>query len=159
MPGKKRSGKIDQIRDHSIVCICPEAGELKAVAGLFLLLLAGLRILDGVKASAVGIILGVGAVADHKDLHVLKEAGSRPERIPLIPIDLIEGLPDRHAAPFQLHVDHRKPVDQDRDIVAIIVPGAFLLADCVLIDHLQEVIVNILLIDQRDVLGAAVVTL
>ena len=56
-------------------------------------------------------------------------------------------------------MDHREPVDQDRDIVAVIVPGAFFLADSILIDHLQEVVVNILLIDQRDVLGAAVVTL
>ena len=40
MSGKKGPGKIDQIRNYPVVCIGPEAGELKAVTGLFFLLLA-----------------------------------------------------------------------------------------------------------------------
>lgn len=100
MPGKEGSGKVDQIRNHAVVRICPEASELKAVAGLFLLLLAGFRIFDGIEPGAVGIILGVRAVTDHKNLNILEQTGSSPEGITLIPVDLIESLPDSDTAPF-----------------------------------------------------------
>ena len=56
-------------------------------------------------------------------------------------------------------MDHREPIDQDRDIIAVVVSGTFLPADSILIDYLQEVVVDILLVDQRDILYAAIVTL
>ena len=97
MPGEESPGEVNQIRDDTVVCVCPEAGELKAVAGLFLLLLAGFRVLDRIEPGAVGIVLGVRAVADHKDLDILKQTASGPEGISLITVDLIECLSNRHA--------------------------------------------------------------
>jgi len=38
----------------------------------------------------IGVILCVNTIADHKDLHILKEAGIDPEGVPLIPIDLVK---------------------------------------------------------------------
>ena len=79
MPGEECFCKIDQVRDDMVLCVCPEAGEFKAVAGLFLLLSAGIRILNGIKAGAVGVVFGVGPVTDYKNLYILKKPGSRPE--------------------------------------------------------------------------------
>ena len=100
MPRKESPCKINQIRNHLIVCVCPEGCEFEAVTGLFFLLLAGFRILDGVEAGAVGIILRIRSVGDHKDLDVLKETRPSPERIALISVDLIERLADRYPAPL-----------------------------------------------------------
>ena len=137
MPGKEGPGEVDQVRDHAVIGISPETGELKAVAGLFLLLLAGLSVLYSIEASTVGIILGVRAITDHEDLDILEQTTSSPKGIPLIPVDLIERLPDGHTASFQLHMDHWESIDQNRYIIAIVVPRSFVLADGILVDHLQ----------------------
>ena len=100
MPGKEGPGKVDQIRNHAVIGICLETGELKAVAGLFLLLLAGLSVLYSIEASTIRIILGVRAITDHEDLDILKQTASSPERISLVTVDLVESLPNGHAAPF-----------------------------------------------------------
>ena len=123
VPGKEGSGEVDKIWDHPVAGIGPEAGELETVAGFFFLLFAGLCVLDGIEAGAVGIILGVRPVADDKNLDILEQAASRPEGIPLIPVDLVESLPYGYAPPLQLHMDHREAVDEDRHIVAVVVLG------------------------------------
>ena len=79
MPSKEGAGKIDQVWNHTVTGICPETGKFKTVAGLLFLLFSGLRVLDGIEPSAVGIILRVGAVADHKNLNILKQTASSPE--------------------------------------------------------------------------------
>ena len=148
MLGKEGASKVDQIRDHPVVGIRPEAGKFKAVAGLFLLLFAALGILDSIPASAVGIVLGVGAVGDHEDLGVLKQTAACPEGISLIAVDLIEGLTDGHASALQLDMHQREAVDQDGDIIAVEVLGAVILADFVLVDDLKQIVVNVLLVDR-----------
>ena len=159
MPGKEGPGEVDQIRNHAVIGIGPEAGELEAVTGLFLLLLTRLCILDGIEPGAVGIILGVRSVADHEDLNILEQTGASPEGIALISVNLIESFPDSDPAPFQLHMDHREAVDQDRHIIAIAVPRSFILADGILIDDLKKVVMDVLLINQGDVFGGTVITL
>ena len=159
MPGKEGPGEVNQIRNHTVIGICPEAGELKTVAGLFLLLLAGLSVFYSIEPSTVGIILGVCAITDHKDLDILKQTASSPERISLVTVDLVESLPDGHAAPFQLHMDHWESIDQDRYIITVAVPCSFILTDSVLIDDLKKIIMDVLLVDQGDVLGGAIITL
>ena len=70
MLGKESPGKVHQIREYPVVGVGPERGKFKAVAGLFLL--DGRRSLfDGAPAGGVGIILGVGAVGDDKNLHIV----------------------------------------------------------------------------------------
>ena len=97
---KECPGKVDQIRQHTVIRIGPVGGKFKAIAGLFLFRLAVFGILDGIVAGAVGVVLGICAVGDHENLHILVQTAARPERIPLIAVDLVERLPDGHPAPL-----------------------------------------------------------
>ena len=159
MTGKEGAGEILQIRDDAIVRICPERSELKAVTGFFLFRCPGLMILDGVETGTVGIILGVDAIGDNKDLDILEETATGPEGIPLITIDLIEGFAEGNAPALELNMHKGQAVDEDRNIVAIIMAGTLGLADLILIDDLQDIVMDILLIDEENVLGHAVVPL
>ena len=154
--GEKRLGEVDQIGDDPVVRVSPERSEFKAVGGLALLS-AGL-LMHGVPARGVGVILSVRAVRDHKDLDILKEPAAGKEAVALIAVDLVERLADRDAAAFELDMYHRQTVDEDRDVIAVVVLGAVIPADLILVDDLHEVVVDILLVDQRDVLAGAVVT-
>ena len=69
----------------------------------------------------------------------------------------MERLANRDPAPLEFHMHHRKAVDENRDIVAILVPCSLVRSHLVLMDHLQGVHVDILLVDERDILRAPVV--
>ena len=76
---------------------------------------------------------------------------------------LVERLTDLHAAPLQLQMHERQPVHEDRHIVAIrmrrrILPRARTALHRVLMDHLQAVVMDIVLVDQTDILRRAIVT-
>ena len=154
---KEGPGKVDQIRQHMVIRIGPVGGKFKAIAGLFLLGLAVFGVLDGIVAGAVGVVLGICAVGDHKNLHILIQAAARPERIPLVAVDLVERLPDGHPTPLQFHMNQRKAVDQNRHIVAVIMPRAVCLFYLILVDDLQSVVMDVLLVDQRNVFGASII--
>ena len=83
-----------------VVGVRPERGEFKAVACFALFRLAGCRVFDGVKPGAVGIVFGVCAVRDDKNLHILKQARACPKAVALIAINLIECLPNGNAPAF-----------------------------------------------------------
>lgn len=159
MPGKERARKVDQIRYYPVVGIRPEGRELEAVGRLLLVRLGRLGILDGVPAGGVGIILGVGAVADHEDLDILKQTAAGPERIPLISVDLVERFADGHAPSLQLHMDERQAVHQDRDVILVVMLGTFRLAHFILIDNLKVIVVDVLFVDEQDILAGAVIPL
>lgn len=157
VPGEEGAGEVDEVGDHLVVGVRPEGGELKAVAGLLLFGLAGGRLPDGVKPGGVGVVLGVGAVGDDKDLHILEQAAPRPEGVPLVAVDLVEGLPDGHAPALELDMYQGQAVDQHRHIVAVVMLGPLLLAYLILVDDLETVVVDVLLVDEGDVLGGAIV--
>ena len=159
MLGKERFGKVDQVGDHPVVGVRPERGKLKAVAGLFLFDFSGRCILDGVIAGGVGVILGIRAVGDHKDLHVLIQSAPCPEAVPLIAIDLIKRLTDRNAPALQFDMHEGKSVDQHRHVITVIMLRSGILSYDILIDHLHAVVMDVLLIDERDVLGCPIVTM
>ena len=97
------------------------------------------------RRGGVGVVLGQRAVADHEQLHVLEQARAGPEAVALVAVDLVERLADVHAAALELDVHQRQAVDQDRHVVAVGVLGAALaLADLVLVDDLQPVVVDVL---------------
>ena len=154
---KECPGKVDQIRQHTVIRIGPVGGKFKAIAGLFLFRLAVFGILDGIVAGAVGVVLGICAVGDHENLRILVQTAARPERIPLIAVDLVERLPDGHPAPLQFHMNQRKAVDQNRHIVAVIMPCAVCLFYLILIDDLQAVVVDVLFVDQCDIFGTSII--
>lgn len=157
VPGEEGTGEVDKVGDHLVVGVRPEGGELKAVAGLLLFGLAGGRLPDGVEPGGGGVVLGVGAVGDDKDLYILEQAAPRPEGVPLVAVDLVESLPDGHASALELDMYQGQAVDQHRHIVAVVVLGPLLLAHLILVDDLEPVIVDVLLVDEGDVLGGAVV--
>ena len=155
--GEEGAGEVDKVGDHLVVGVRPEGGELKAVAGLLLFGLARGRLPDGVEPGGVGVVLGIGAVRDDEDLHILKEAAPRPEGVPLVAVDLVEGLPDGHAPALELDMYQGQAVDQHRHIVAVVVLGPLLLAHLILVDDLEAVVVDVLLVDEGDIFGGAVV--
>ena len=52
---------------------------------------------------------------------------------------------------------HREAVDEDGDVIAVVVPCAVALADLILIEHLNKIVVDVLFVDEGDVFGGAVV--
>ena len=54
-------------------------------------------------------------------------------------------------------MNQRKAVDQNRHIIAIIMPRTVRLLHLILVDDLQAVVVDVLLVNQRDVFGAAII--
>ena len=155
MLGEKCPGEVHQIGEYPVVGVGPEGGKFKAVAGLFLLLGGGSGLPDGVPAGGVGIILGVGAVGDHKNLHILIQAAARPKAVPLVAVYLIKRLPNRHAPAFQLDMDQGQTVHQNRHIIAVVIPRPVLLVHGVLVDDLEAVVVDVLFVNEGDIFALA----
>ena len=154
MLGKEGLGEVCQVGDHPVVSVCPEGGKFKAVAGLLASGLPSASLLDVADTGGIGVIFGVGAVGNDEDLDILIQAAPRPEAVPLIPLDLVKGLGQRHAPPLELYVYERETVDQDRHIIAgVVLPLALL----VLVEHLEAVVVDVSLVQQVDIFGGSAV--
>ena len=65
--------EVNQIRDNTVIGICPEAGKFKAVACFSFFRLAGGSILYGIKASAVGVVFRICSIGDNENLHIFKQ--------------------------------------------------------------------------------------
>ena len=148
-------GEGHQVEDGHVVGVRPPAGELEAVGGLLAAGLLSGALLDGAEARGVGVVLGVGAVGDDEDLHVLVQAAAGPEAVALVALDLVEGLLDGHAAALELDVHERQAVHQHRHVVAVLVIALLR----VLVHHLHAVVVHVALVDERDVAHGSVVHL
>ena len=100
MLGKECLCKVNQIRNYSVIGICPEGCELKAVACFTFLAPSCIGILDGIESRAVGIILGICSIGNNKYLHILIESTACPETVTLISVYLIESLSNGNASAF-----------------------------------------------------------
>ena len=98
----------------------------------------------------------MGSVGNHKDLHIFVQACTCPKAVPLIPVNLVEGFFQRHTPAFQFHMHQRQTVHQYGNIITVIIIAAFLR---ILIQDLQIIVMNVILINQRNVLGGSVITL
>ena len=154
---EKGLGKVHKVGDNSVARIRPKGSKFKAVAGFLLFHLVGMCVFNVVKPGGIGVILCIGAVGHHKNLHILKQARSRPKAVPLVAVYLVERLPDGHAPPLEFNMHHRQAVDQNRHIIAVVVGRALLFGNSILVDDLQAVVVDVLFIEQRDVFAAAVI--
>ncbi len=162
---EERFHERGQLRDRLVVRVGPPTGELERVARLpALASTARLLLLGQVPvASAVGVVLRQRAIADHKQLHILEQARARPEAVTLVTIDLVERLADVHATPLQLDVHHRQPVDEHGHVVPVgvlrttIGSGTFAAPDLVLVNDLQLIIVDVRLVNQRNVLRRPII--
>ena len=96
--------KINQIRNHTVIGICPEAGKLKTVTGLGLTCSPFLMFLFCIPSGTVGIILCVRAIGNNKNLNIFIQSASCPERISLVAVDLIECFTDSNSSAFQLNL-------------------------------------------------------
>ncbi len=153
--GKEGAGEINQIRNCPVCAVSPEVGELEAVAALFSAWdRARLLIVQMFFAGGVGVVLGMRAVGEDKELHVFKQPRAAPEAFAVVAIDLVEGFTQGNAAAFELHVHHRKSVDQNGHIVA---RWVFALGSFILVKHLEAVVVDGAFIKQVNVLVGAVV--
>ena len=157
MSCKKRSRKVHQICDYPVVGICPKRSKLKTVAGFCAFSFSGFGFFDGVKTSAVGVVLRISAVGDDEDLHVFVQSAACPKAISLVTVNLVERLSNRYATAFQLDVYQRESVHQNGHIVTVVMLCPLGLGDLVLVDDLQEVVVDVLLIDEGNVLGRTIV--
>ena len=70
-----------------------------------------------------------------------------------VPMHLVEGLTNRHAALFQLHLHQRQTIDQNRHVIAVGVTASLLK----LFDHLHLVAGDVFLVQQVNVLDAPIV--
>ena len=156
---KECLGKIYEIRYNTIIRISPKASKFKAVAGFLFLGFSGFCILYSIMTGTVRVILRIRPVADNKDLDKLKQAAPCPERISLIPVDLIKRLPDWHSTTFQLNMYERQTIHQDSNIIPVIMFCALVCADNILVYYLQAVIMNIGFINDCDILGTAIIPL
>ena len=109
MPRKECLCEVNQIRNDLVVCVSPKGSKFKAIAGLFLFCLPRVGILDGIEACAVGVVLGVCAIRDDKNLNILEQTRSCPEGISLVTVDLVKRLPDSNTPAFQLICTSGKP--------------------------------------------------
>ena len=159
MPRKESLREIDEVRNHCIIRIRPETCEFEAVARLRPARPALLILLHRIEARTVRIVLRIRPIGNHENLYILVEPCPCPERIPLIPIDLIECLADLHPAPLQLQMHQRQPVYQDRHVIAIVIGSPILLPILILMNHLQAVIMDLLFINERDILRRPVIPL
>ena len=106
------------------------------------------------EAGGVAIVFRFRPVGDDKYLNVIIQSRARPKRIALIAVYLVEGFLQRHATLFQFTMHQGQTIDKDGHIIAILFGSSFW---HILIEHLQMVVVNILLVNQFDVLRIAVV--
>ena len=98
--------------DGAVAGICPEAGELKAVGCLFAAAaVAAIVLLDVTEAGGIGVVFGVSAVGDDKNLHIFIQPRPGPEAVPLVAVDLVEGFFQGYAPAFQLHMNQGQTVD------------------------------------------------
>src|SRR3989344_2269265 len=93
----------------------------------------------------IAVILCVCAVLNNKQLHVFKKSCGSKKAFTLITIDLIEGFLNSNPAALKFYMHQRQAVYQYRHVIAV---GALSLIRRVLIDHLQTIIVNIVLFEE-----------
>ena len=128
--------EVNQIRDNTVIGICPEAGKFKAVACFSFFRLAGGSILYGIKASAVGVVFRICSIGDNENLHIFKQPTACPKGITLIAIYLIECLSDRDSSALQFDMNYRQTIDQHRNIITIVILGSIFFSNYILIDNL-----------------------
>ena len=152
--------KINQIWNHTVIGICPEAGKLKTVTGLGFTCSPFLMLLFRIPSGAVRIILCICTIGNDKNLNVLIQSASCPERIPLVTVNLIERLTDGYTSAFQFNMHKRQTVYQYCNIIAVVMLRTILCEGIhlVLIDDLQPVVMDVLFIYKRNILGRTVIT-
>ena len=157
MLGKESFGEVYQVGNYLIVRVRPKRRKFKAGARPAFLRLTRAGVFNGIVARAVGIIFCIRSVADNENLNVLEKPATCPKRISAVTIDLIKCLANGDAAPLKLDMNKRKAVYQNSYVVAVIMPRALRGADCILIDDLQAVVMNVVAVNERDVFRQAVV--
>lgn len=98
---------------------------------------------------SVGVVLRQRAVTDDEQLDVFEEAGPCPEAVALVAINLVKRLADVHTAALELHMHQRQPVDENSNVIPVRPSRASRsLANLILVNDLQPVVVYVLLVDE-----------
>ena len=96
------------------------------------------------------------SVRDDEYLDVIEKSASGPEAVAPVSSNLIERLANRDSAALKLDMHERQPVHKNGNVIPAS-PGLSNLPRLVLVDHLQIIVVDILLVDEPYVLYRAVV--
>ena len=149
-------GKVLQVADKIVFPIAPVAGKLKRVAlnFLFLPLLLVSFLLTSI-AGGIAVIFGFRAIADDKQLNVVKHSLACPETFASIAVYLIKGFPDAYTSAFQLNMNEWQTVHQDGYIIAV---GMSSTSGHVLVDNLQIVLEHVIFMDKMNIGINTVVT-
>ena len=158
MPCEKSLCKINQIRNHTVIGICPKAGKLKTVTGLGFTCSPFLMLLFRIPSGAIRIILCICTIGNDKNLNVFVQSASCPERIPLVAVNLVESLTDGNTSAFQFNMHKRQTVYQYCNIIAVVMLCTIFRANHILINDLQPVVMDVLLIYECNILGRTVIT-
>ena len=147
---EERKGKVYQVENRLIGSVSPIRCELKAVAGLLsaFLWIMLLNLLDMGVACCVAVILGLSAVADDKQLHILIKSCASPEAFALIAVYLVKCLFNAYATSLQLHMNQWQTIDKNCHIITSVVSTAFFL---ILVYDLKRVVVYVFLVNEIDV--------
>ena len=142
-------GKVLQVADKVVFPITPVACKLKRVAlnFLFLPLLLVSFLLTSI-AGGIAVILGLSAIADDKQLNVIKHSLACPEAFASIAVYLVEGFPDAYTSAFQLNMNEWQTVHQDGYIIAVGVGSA---SGHVLVDNLQIILEHVIFMDKVNI--------
>lgn len=97
------AGKVRELSNGIIVDVGPVEGLLEGLV------------------TVVGVVLGVDAIADDEHLYEEIETAGSPEGVPLIAVDLVEGLLELQAAPLEFDLDEGDSVYQERNVVAVFI--------------------------------------
>ena len=114
-------GNHDVVRDHlgDVAGLQERASELGQVGNPLVFGVGPVERLLERLVLVVREVLGVDAVADHEDLHVLEKAVAGVVRLVLVAVDLVERELEFGPAPLQLDLDEWQAVDQYRDVVPV----------------------------------------
>jgi len=156
MFGKKCLGKVHQVHNRSIGIICPPARKFKTIARLFsFLLLSVLLFFDMRETSCVTVIFGMSSIGNYKDLHIFKQTTPCPKTLSLVTVNLIECFLDSYTSSFEFHMHKGKSVHQNSNIITV---WSLPIVDCVLINNLQNIIMDIGFVDEIDIFFCTVIT-
>ena len=102
-------------------------------------------IFNCIESGAVGIVLSVSTITDDKNLNILKQSATSPERISLIAVDLIERFTDSNTAPLKFDMNQWQAINKNGYIISVVMFSALILTNDILIDDLKKVIMDVLL--------------
>ena len=82
----------------------------------------------------------------------LEKSRPRPKTVTLVTVDLVKCFLDGNSATLEFDVNKRQTVYKNCHVIAVVMSRALVFSNDILVDDLDAVIVDILLVNKRNVL-------